>query len=108
MYEKLKEIFAACRKAALFLIPAAGIFELTKWFFNDYIPSRAKQLFEWLLSFIPTESLSLSPVSVDWSRINQWFPVNESISYGAKFIACAGAIAFIKWMGKMMPFSAGK
>lgn len=108
MYEKLKEIYAGIRKAALFLVPIAGVFELFKWFFNVYIPSRAKQVVDWVFAQIPAENLNISGIGLDWARINQWVPLTEAISYGAKFLVVAGTIVFVKWMGKMAPWSAGK
>jgi hypothetical protein len=108
MYEKLKEIFAGIRKVALYGLPVAGVFELFKWFFNVYIPSRAQQVLDWLFGLIPQENLNISGVGLDWARINQWIPVTEAVQYGAKFLVVAGGIVFLKWLGKLAPWSVGK
>jgi len=104
IFQKLKEVYDAVRKAAWYLLPISGIIYFVKWVFFEWLPSRAKQMLQWVIGQIPQVDITPSSVGISWDRVNQWVPVNEALAYGAMFITLAGMITLVKWVKKLLPF----
>jgi len=105
LFEKAKEIYNAVRKVAWFAVPVIGPFIFLVWWLMEYLPARALQVLDWLANQIPKTTLNLSSVGVDWSRINQWIPLNEALTMGTVYITVAGSLLILKLVKKLLPFS---
>jgi hypothetical protein len=104
-FEKLKEIFDAARKMSWWFIPIVGPFIFATWWLVDWLPARAVQTLSWLGEKIPQTHLTLSNVGVDWARINQWVPLNETLTFITIFLSVAGAMIFLRLLKKLIPFA---
>lgn len=104
-FEKCKEIFEAVRKLSWFAVPVLGPFIFVTWWLIEYLPARALQLLDWLARQIPSVNLNLASVGLDWSRVNQWVPLNEALTFGTIWVTLAGSLLLLKLVKKLLPFS---
>jgi hypothetical protein len=100
IFEKLREIYEGIRKIAWKVVSIAGLVWWAKWFLFTWLPARAKQFVEWVISLLPELNIDVASVNLPWDRINQWVPVNETIGYASIYITLACSIAFLKWIKK--------
>lgn len=100
IFEKLKEIYEGIRRKAWQLVAVAGTVWWAKWFLFTWLPARAKQFVEWVINLLPQINIDVRAVNIDWDRINQFTPLNESIAFASIYITLAAAVAFLKWIKK--------
>lgn len=105
LFEKAKEIYSAVRKLAWSAVSVTGGLLFAAWHLVDYVADRAVSLIEWISKFFPEVTVNMGSVGLDWSRINQFVPVNEAITYLTIWMGLAGAMVFLRMMKKVMPWS---
>lgn len=104
LFEKAKETYSALRKIAWNLVGIAGSISALVWVGIEWLSARAVSLIDWIASAVPSMTLNASSVGVDWSRINQWVPVNETLTFAAIWFALAGMMLLIRLGRKLIPF----
>lgn len=101
--EKLAEVYEAVRKNAWYAIPGLGWIYAIQWILVEWLPARALQIMGDIQAKIPALNVDISGVSVAWSKVNMWVPLNEALVWGGIYISLSMALAAIRWVRKFLP-----